>query len=74
MSANKYLCVFWRQTNSISLVNFYTDLALSTNIVKQRWISRWISLAQKTFFCAYFFKSDSAREIVPGSQEPVTHF
>ena len=74
MSTNKYLCVFWRQTNSISLVNFYTDLALSATIVKPRWISRWISLAQETFFCAYFFKSDSAREIVPGSQEPVTHF
>lgn len=70
MSANKYLCVFWRQTNSISLVNFYTDLALSTTIVKPR----WISLAQETFFCAYFFKSDLAREIVPGSQEPATHF
>ena len=34
MSANKYLCVFWRQTNSISLVHFFTNLALSTTIYR----------------------------------------
>ena len=34
MSANKYLCVFWRQTNSISVVHFFTNLALSTTIYR----------------------------------------
>ena len=60
MSANKYLCVFWHQTNSISLVHFFANLALSTTIYRltsKRLEYCWL---KKRFTVPIFFKAIQA--------------
>ena len=59
MSAKKYLCIFWRQTCSISPGHFFTDLALTTT-TGSRQIALDIAGSSKDILYLFLFKQFSS--------------